>query len=100
MADVLLSLIVPEDVSQHVEDLLLSRPDLVPGFSATAVDGHGSVVRLVEAGELVRGHAPRVQIQTVGAEEAMREVLAMVKRELPQANVSYWLLPVIGVGRL
>ena len=28
MADVLLSLTLPNDVAQHVEDLLLSRPDL------------------------------------------------------------------------
>lgn len=100
MADALLSLTMPVDVSQHVEDLLLSRPDIVRGFTAAHVDGHGSVVRLVEAAELVRGHAPRVQIQTVGEEADMRAALAMIKSKLPQANVFYWLLPVIELGRL
>lgn len=100
MPDVLLSLTMPNDVAQHVEDLLLSRPDLVLGFTTVEVDGHGSVVHLVEAGELVRGHSPRVQIQTVGPEASMRAALALIKSALPQANIFYWLLPVIAVGRL
>ena len=100
MADVLLSLTLPNDVAQHVEDLLLSRPDLVPGFTASIAEGHGSVVPLVEPGELVAGHSPRTQIRTVGPEENMRAVLALIKRELPQANVFYWLVPVIEMGRL
>jgi len=100
MADVLLSLTMPNDVAQHVEDLLLSRPDLVRGFTASIAEGHGSVVPLVEAAELVSGHSPRTQIRTVGSEESMRAVLALIKAELPQANVFYWLVPVIEMGRL
>lgn len=100
MADVLLSLIMPNDVAQHVEDLLLSRPELVRGFSAGQVDGHGAVIPLVEAGELVSGHSPRTQIQTVGPEDAMRQVLSLIKAELPRANIFFWLLPVIESGRL
>lgn len=100
MANVLLSLTMPVDVSQHVEDLLLGRPDLVLGFTAAHVDGHGSVVRLVEASELVRGHVPRVQIQSVGAETSMRAVIDLIRSTLPQANIFYWLLPVIEVGRI
>lgn len=100
MTDVLLSLTMPENVAEHVEDLLLARPDLVAGFTTAHVDGHGSVVRLVEAGELVRGHSPRVQIQSVGGEAAMRAVVDLLRSELPRANIFYWLLPVLSVGRL
>ena len=100
MADVLLSLTLPNDVAQHVEDLLLSRPDLVRGFTASVAEGHGSVVQLVEPGELVAGHSPRTQIRTVGPEENMRAVLALIKKELPRANVFFWLVPVIEMGRL
>ena len=100
MADVLLSLIMPNDVAQHVEDLLLSRPELVRGFSAGQVDGHGAIIPLVEPGELVSGHSPRTQIQTLGPEDAMRQVLALIKAELPRANIFFWLLPVIESGRL
>ncbi len=100
MADVLLSLTLPNDVVQHVEDLLLSRPDLVPGFTASNADGHGSVVQLVEPGELVAGHAPRTQIRMIGPEDNMRAVLALLKTQLPRANLFYWLVPVIEMGRL
>ena len=100
MADVLLSLTLPNDVAQHVEDLLLSRPDLVRGFTASVAEGHGSVVQLVEPGELVAGHSPRTQIRMVGPEERLRAVLALIKAELPQANVFFWLVPVIEMGRL
>lgn len=100
MADVLLTLVMPTDVAQHVEDLLLSRPDLVRGFTASPAEGHGSVVHLVEPAELVSGHAPRTQIQTVGDEADMRAVLPLLKAALSRANVFYWLLPVIELGRL
>jgi hypothetical protein len=100
MADVLLSLVMPNDIAEHVEDLLLSRPDLVPGFTSSHADGHGSSVALVEPGELVAGHSPRTRIQTVGSEEAMRTVLSLIRRELPRANMFFWLVPVIEMGRL
>ena len=100
MADVLLTLIMPADVAQHVEDLLLSRPDLVPGFTVDTAEGHGAAVALVEDAELVAGHAPRVVIRTVGPEAAKREVLALIKRELPRANLFFWLMPIIEAGRL
>jgi hypothetical protein len=100
MADVLLSLTLPNDVAQHVEDLLLSRPDLVRGFTASIAEGHGSVVQLVEPGELVSGHSPRTQIRMVGPEEDMRAVLELIKNEMPRANVFFWLVPVIEMGRL
>ena len=88
------------DIAQHVEDLLLSRPEIVRGFTASHVEGHGAVVPLVEPGELVAGHSPRTQIRTVGPEENMRAVLALIKGELPRANIFYWLVPVIEMGRL
>jgi len=100
MADVLLSLTLPNDVAQHVEDLLLSRPDLVRGFTASQAEGHGSVIALVEPSELVSGHSPRTQIRTVGSEESMRAVLALIKGEMPRANIFFWMIPVIEMGRL
>jgi len=100
MSDVLLSLITPDDVAQHIEDLLLSRPDLVRGFTSGRVNGHGAAIQLVEAAELVSGHSPRMQIQTIGPESEMRAVLTLIKQALPRANVFYWLLPVIAMGRL
>ena len=87
-------------IGQHVEDLLLSRPDLAPGFTSSHADGHGSSVALVEPGELVAGHSPRTRIQMVGSEDAMRIVLSLIRGELPRANMFFWLVPVIEMGRL
>ncbi len=100
MADVALTLVMSNDVAQHVEDLLISRPDIVRGFTATPAEGHGSVVELIEASELVAGHAPRTTLCTVGKEAAMREILALIKNEFPRATIFYWLVPVIEWGRL
>lgn len=100
MAEVLLSLIMPNDICQDVEDLLLSRPDLVRGFTTSQAEGHGSVVPLIKALEQVSGHSPRTLIQSVGPEEAMRAILALVKERLPCANIFFWLVPVIEMGRL
>lgn len=100
MTDVLLSLTMPDDVAEHVKDLLLSRPDLVRGFTASQAEGRGSVVRLVAPSELVSGHSPRTQIRTLGPEDEMRAVLAMIKAELPNANIFFWLVPVIEMGQL
>lgn len=100
MPEVLLTLVVPDDLAQHVQDLLLSRPELVSGFTACRAEGHGAGVPLVAPGERVSGHAPRIEIQAVGPEEAMRAVLALIKRELPRANLFFWLVPVIDRGRV
>jgi len=100
MADVLLSLTMPNDIAEHVKDLLLSRPDLVRGFTATQAEGHGSVVPLVAPSELVSGHSPRTQIRLLGPEQNMRAALALIKAELPKANIVFWLVPVIEMGRL
>ncbi|WP_295002414.1 DUF3240 family protein [uncultured Dechloromonas sp.] len=100
MADVLLTLIMPDDVARHVEDLLLSRPDLAPGFTTQAADGHGTAMPLLEDAELVAGHAPRTVIRSVGPEADKREMLALIKRQLPRASVFFWMTPVIAAGRL
>lgn len=100
MTDVLLTLVMPDDVAQLVEDFLLSRADLVRGFTSSRADGHGSVVPLVEAAEQVAGHAPRTVIRCIGPEADMRALLPLIKQALPRANLFYWLVPIIEAGRL
>ena len=39
-------------------------------------------------------------MRMVGDDEAMRELLRLIKTELPRANVFYWLGPVLEEGRL
>jgi hypothetical protein len=100
VADVLLTLVVPDSVAEQVEDFLLSRPDLVRGFTVTRADGHGSLVPLLEVAELVAGHAPRHLIRTLGEADTMRAVLAALRAAMPGVHVYYWLTPVLEAGRL
>lgn len=100
MADVLLSLTMPPGIVQDIEDLLLAHPELAKGFTTSAANGHGSAVQLVEPGELVRGHAPRVQIRLVGPEADMQAILALLRQHYPHANIFYWIVPVLEMGRI
>lgn len=99
-ATVLLTLVLPLDIAQAVEDLLLERPDLVQGFSTAPSWGHGSTVHLREAAELVSGHSPRTQLRTVGPEDKLRAIIALLREKLPHANIVYWLVPVLEFGRV
>lgn len=100
MADVLLTLIMPSDIAQEIEDLLLAHPFRTHGFTASDVEGHGASLRLVTAGELVSGHAPRRQIQTAGPESDMNALLALIKQAMPHARIFFWLQPLVAMGRL
>lgn len=100
MTDALLTLIMPADIAQAVEDVLFEHPELVPGFTTSSAAGHGSSVRLVEAAELVSGHAPRTQVQMVGDLRNLQAVLALLRDQLPHARLFYWLLPVLASGRV
>ena len=77
-----------------------AHPDLVRGFTTSAADGHGSVVTLSGAEELVGGHAPRMLIRTAGPEDLIRSLMAAVKEAFPRANLYYWLVPLLDRGQL
>lgn len=100
MNNTLLTLIMPDDVAQHVEDVLLQHPELVRGFTSSSARGHGAAVPLLAAAELVSGNAPRTSIQMVGPETDMRALLGIVKQQLPRARIYFWLQPVIEAGYL
>lgn len=100
MSKALLSLVLPAEIAQQLEDLLLENPELVSGFTTGAVDGHGHSVRLTAAAELVSGHSPRLQFQIVGEPARLQAVLALVRENLPQAGIFYWLVPVLESGRI
>lgn len=100
MHDTVLTLILPADLAEAVTDLLLQHSDLVQGFTTSNAFGHGESVPLRGAAELVGGHAPRRCIQTTGAREQLRQLLAAIKHEMPQARIYYWLQDAIEVGYL
>lgn len=100
MSDVLLTLVMPADLAQTVEDLLLCHPDLVAGFTANHGEGHGPLVDLQADAERVAGHAPRTTIRTLGRADDMQALLAVLRGELAGAGLFYWIVPVLERGRL
>jgi hypothetical protein len=50
--------------------------------------------------EQVRGRSQRVQIVTVLNNEDAQELIAHLKHEEPNAEIAYWITPVIEFGRL
>jgi hypothetical protein len=100
-APLLLTLMVPHELEEAVADALLARPDLTAGFSSMAAEGHGSSIQLVEADELVCGHARRKRLDTVCSNrERADAILALLCEQLSGANLYYWLTPVLAYGRL
>ncbi|MDR2838821.1 MAG: DUF3240 family protein [Azonexus sp.] len=99
MDKVLVTLVMSKRLTQAVEDLLLSC-DLVSGFTTSSADGHGITVELIDTGEQVAGHAARTIIRMVGSESDMRGVLAIIKEQLPNANMFFWMTPLIDMGHL
>lgn len=96
----LLTLIVPWAVHEAIEDILLAHPDIVPGFVAAPVDGHGSEARLVTAVERVRGHARQMRFQLVLDPAGARQILDLLQARFAGAGVFYWQIPVTAAGRL
>lgn len=96
---VLLTLVVPVDLEEALDDLLLRAPD-VTGFTVVAAGGHGTSVALVEPAERVRGYADRVYVQTVAPRAQADALLATIRSALPHANLYFWMTPVVAGGRL
>lgn len=95
--DSLLTLIAPVALEDHLVALLLAQAG---GFTVHRVDGRGREVALVGANENVRGRGERVCIRLALHGEAVQPLLAGLRAALPEANVFYWLTPLLDCGRL
>lgn len=98
--DTLLTLIAPATLEDNLVDLLLALPALADGFTNHPADGHGQAVALVGANENVRGRGTRVCIRLALRADAVQPLLAELRTALPDANVFYWLTPLLDCGRL
>lgn len=72
----------------------------IEGFSVlnAAGFGQGAVLRTVQ--EEVRGRAARKLLMTVAPGGRVMDLLAELSRRLPAPDVSWWITPVTGSGRL
>jgi hypothetical protein len=99
VAQCLLVLIVPPALEEPLVDWLLDHPNL-GGFSTTPIHGHGSGKAGLSAIEQVTGRRRRIQFQLHVTWEQAQTILDGLQGDLPEADVHYWLLPLIDSGRL
>ncbi len=94
-----LKLVLPASLEEQVVDHLLRHPEWTGGFTAYAVDGHGSPHRIAGNAEEVRGRAGRVQMEILTADaDAARELVARLKADMPNADILWWIAPVLASG--
>lgn len=95
----ILHLIVPQAVEDALVEWLLERED-VPGFTSSAVSGHGSSERSLTTAEQVAGRSRRVMFRVLLPTATAREVLERLSADFGGSGLHFWTLPVLEHGRL
>ncbi|MCL6555205.1 MAG: DUF3240 family protein [Burkholderiales bacterium] len=95
-----LTLVIPTDLEEEVVDHLLEHPEWVPGFTTFMVSGHGQGVVYRNSAEAVRGRVGRVMVQIVTEGEKAEALLDHLKASFPHPEITWWMSPVSGQGRL
>ena len=99
MKDCILILVGTPVMEGALVDWLLARPE-VSGFSTFPVRGHGTAHHLMSVGEQVEGRQSQVLIWLQLPENKVAELLEGLKQDFTHAPIHYWVLPVLGSGRL
>lgn len=98
--DCLFSLSIPQDLEDEVLDALMALPALAPGFTVVRGHGMGAHIELATAMEQVQGRARRVLVQIAMAQGQVAPLLDALRSTLRNANLVYWVLPLLAFGRL
>ncbi len=98
--DCLLTLAVPRALEEELIDVLMAHPGHAPGFTLLHGFGLGSRVQLDSAMEQVQGRARRVFVQVALPRERVAPLLALLAQELQNPAIAWWLVPLLGFGRL
>lgn len=93
-----LTLVLPRSLEEQIVDHLLRHPEWVGSFTAYGVDGHGSPHSIATSAEQVRGRAGRVQLDILIDAAHALHLVSHLKRELPSADVTWRVCPVIACG--
>jgi hypothetical protein len=98
--EAMLTLAIPGALEGDVLDFLLLRPELAPGFSVVDAQGMGQGATLHTTLEQVQGRCRRKLVQVVGTVDGLKTLVAALAAELRNAEVAWWLTPVLAFGRL
>ncbi len=97
---VCLTLIAAHQLRDELFDFLSEQADLVSGFTASDVAGHGAGVHLHTAAERVKGHADQVLIRVILQKAAADHLLERLRISFSGSNLVYWIMPVTEFGSL
>jgi hypothetical protein len=95
----LLVLTISPGLEDIVVDWLLSRPEST-GFSSVPVHGHGSAHHVLSPVEQVAGHQRRIQFRIAMPVSQIEGFLDSARQEFGQADVHYWVMPLLAAGVL
>jgi Protein of unknown function (DUF3240) len=95
---VCLNLIVARSLRDELFDYLSEQRDLVSGFTASDVAGHGPDVRLQTSAEQVKGHADEVLVRVILPEQDAARLLGRLKTPFAGSRLVYWIMPVSEFG--
>ncbi|CCK76066.1 conserved hypothetical protein [Oleispira antarctica RB-8] len=80
-----------------VDWLLVSQ---ISGFSSWVGYGHGADVATLSIAEQVAGRQKRVFFTLEGDSEKLSALIELLSADYPNADVHYWLQPVLMSGRI
>ena len=100
MTSCCLSLVFPRSLEDDLADYLLAYPHSIDSMTIIRAEGLGHGLVLRDATEKVRGRAARYTLQIVLPAETAGHLIADLKKDMANGDVSYWLVPVLDYGRL
>ncbi|MES2117474.1 MAG: DUF3240 family protein [Pseudomonadota bacterium] len=98
--EAMLTLAIPGALEGDVLDFLLLHPEHAPGFSVVDAHGMGQGATLHTTLEQVQGRCRRKLVYVVGSVDGLQTLVQALAQELRNAEVAWWLTPVLGFGRL
>ena len=101
MTSLLLTLTAPVALEEQLTGLLSAHePSSRAGFRISDVRCHGDNVAYRDVFEQIRGYVRMIEVAVVLAERDMAELLGLLAKELPFAEISYRATPIVRAGRL
>jgi hypothetical protein len=95
---VCLTLIAARSLRDELFDYLGEQRDLLSGFTASDVAGHGPDVRLQTSAEQVKGHADELMVRVILLAQDAAQLLERLKTAFAGSRMFYWIMPVSQFG--
>lgn len=95
---VCLTLVAARNLREELFDYLSEQRDLVSGFTASEVAGHGPTIRLQSITEQVKGRADEVLVRTILERQDAARLLVRLRTAFTGTRLVYWITPVAEFG--